>query len=53
LVARHDSHVPDPYIEMRLCAGIENTGATSSTDMIIDSIYFSNIGLNILEWDFS
>ncbi len=42
LVARHDSHVPDPYTEMFLCAGIYNTGATSNTNMVIDSIYFSN-----------
>jgi hypothetical protein len=42
LVARHDSHVPDPYIEMYLCAGIYNTGATSNTNMQIDSIYWSN-----------
>lgn len=42
LIARHDSHVPDPYIDMHLCAGIYNTGATSNTNFIIDSIYFSN-----------
>jgi len=42
LVARHDSHVPDPYIEMYLCAGIYNSGATSNTNMQIDSIYWSN-----------
>lgn len=42
LVARHDSHIPDPYVDMMLCAGIYNEGATSNTDVVIDSIYFSN-----------
>lgn len=41
-IVRHDSHVPGPYSEMFLCAGIYNTGATSNTNMVIDSIYFSN-----------
>lgn len=42
LVVRHDSHVPDPYVDMELCAGIYNEGATSNTNLIVDSVYFSN-----------
>lgn len=42
LVARHDNHIPDPYSDMELCAGLRNTGATSNTTMVIDSVYFSN-----------
>lgn len=42
LVARHDNHVPDMYSEMALCAGVLNEGATSNTDLSIDSIFWSN-----------
>lgn len=42
LVVRHDSHIPDPYTDMYLCGGVYNEGATSNTNLTIDSVFFSN-----------
>lgn len=42
LVAKHDNHVPDMYVEMALCAGIKNSSTVSSTILSVDTVYWSN-----------
>lgn len=43
LVAKHENHIPDPYTDLNICAGINNfTNVASNTDLIIDTIFFSN-----------
>lgn len=42
LVAKHENHIPDPYEELILCAGISNSAAVTNTDLSIDNIFFSN-----------
>lgn len=45
LVAKHDNHIPGMYSELTICAGIENSAMVTSTDVEIDSFYFSNQNL--------
>lgn len=42
LVARHENHVPDPYVPLYLSAGIKNLEAETETTFQLDSVLFSN-----------
>lgn len=42
LVTKHENHIPDPYEELILCAGISNSATVTNTDINIDNVFFSN-----------
>lgn len=43
LIAKHENHIPDPYVELSICAGIlNNSSVVSSTTVSVDNIFFSN-----------
>jgi len=42
LIAKHENHLPNLYSSFLICAGIENAGSVTNTNLEIDSIYFAN-----------
>jgi len=40
LLAKHNNHLPDMYSDMEICAGIQNSGAVTNTDLTVDTVLF-------------
>lgn len=43
ILATHRLHIPYPYATMFTVGQVKNTGAVTSTNVVIDSIYYANI----------
>ena len=43
VVANHFNHLPAPYVNMFVCAGITNSAVVTATTFAIDAVYFSNL----------